>query len=111
MACANNSMSPTTGTPRAAAWRTSASAGATPGLMAIMSTAEKLASRQAPACNSAWGSSRASAAAWGGASRLSATRTFAPQRVSHFAMEKPVSPSPSTSTLLPASCMWPAALI
>jgi hypothetical protein len=41
------------------------------------------------------------AARQGGSERLSAARTFAPHRDSHLAIDSPVSPIPSTSTVFP----------
>ncbi len=44
---------------------------------------------------------RAQRIALGGAARVSATATRAPRRVSHFAIDNPVTPKPSTSTFFP----------
>ena len=61
-----------------------------------------------PAMNSTWGSSACSRASCGGASRVSATMTWAPQRTHQRAMARPEAPRPSTSTRWSASGARPS---
>src|SRR5258708_532865 len=82
--------------------RTAGSASGTPGLTATRSMPANISSRSGPQSAGTDGSERLSSASRGGAARVSATRTDAPRRASHFAIDKPVSPKPSTSTFLPA---------
>ena len=77
---AKSSMSPTSSTPRATAAAISGWSFATPGLIAIRSAPSNVASLNGPVASGTPGSSVASAAASGGAPRVSATRTRAPSR-------------------------------
>ena len=98
---AKSSTSPTTSVPDAKARCTCGVARDIPGLMASMSMPSKLASCQPPRCTSASGTASRNSTRPGAASRESATRTLAPRPASHFAIDNPVSPNPSTKTLFP----------
>ena len=92
------SMSPTTGTPRAAAAATAGSAGDNPGLSTTASAWAKAASSSPPVNTATSGSSARSAASPGGWSRVSATATSYPQPARKRAADRPLAPRPATST-------------
>ena len=101
-ACANSSMSPTTGTPRRIASATGGSRGSMPGLIAIASTPlEQARASNAPVCERHVAATRPRAcAACGGLRACRPRDTRAPWRSSQRVIDNPVSPSPSTSTFL-----------
>ena len=97
---ANSSMSPITSTPRASAACTGGSASGTPGLIAIELRIGETFGPKCPGVQFDPGSSARSCSAFGGAARLSATRTRAPRPASQRAIDIPLEPRPSTSTRL-----------